>query len=259
MYIAENGRFKLTVDRDDFPTSPREEAFGKIICWHKRYRLGDKHDYENTKGLLVGLMTEILPTTMPIAKKLCKGARHAKLVYESDTGKWQRYSRLDCEWYPEGEPWSMSEILNKNYIEELAEDLTTSESLEILQSVPGFVILPVYLYDHSGITVSTSPYSCPWDSGQIGWTYCTPEMLRQEFGELTPENTENAKGLLAAEVEQYDLYLRGEVYGYTLEEDGCEVDSCWGFYGEYPEVLNSIAGDLPENTANLVNILRKSA
>jgi len=30
------------------------------------------------------------------------------------------------------------------------------------------------------------------------------------------------------EVETYDQFLRGEVYGYKIDEDG---DSCWGFYG----------------------------
>ena len=28
-----------------------------------------------------------------------------------------------------------------------------------------YIALPVYLYDHGGITISTSPFSCPWDSG----------------------------------------------------------------------------------------------
>ena len=31
-----------------------------------------------------------------------------------------------------------------------------------------YVALPVYLYDHSGVTISTSPFSCPWDSGFFG-------------------------------------------------------------------------------------------
>ncbi len=31
-----------------------------------------------------------------------------------------------------------------------------------------------------------------------------------------------------AEVQTYDQYLRGEVYGYQIDEDG---DSCWGYYG----------------------------
>src|SRR6056297_3490365 len=33
----------------------------------------------------------------------------------------------------------------------------------------GDVILPLYMYDHSGITISLTPFSCPWDSGQIGF------------------------------------------------------------------------------------------
>ena len=35
------------------------------------------------------------------------------------------------------------------------------------------VILSLYLYDHSGITMSCSPFSCPWDSGQVGYIYLT--------------------------------------------------------------------------------------
>ena len=27
-----------------------------------------------------------------------------------------------------------------------------------------YIALPVYLYDHGGITISTSPFSCPWDT-----------------------------------------------------------------------------------------------
>jgi len=32
-------------------------------------------------------------------------------------------------------------------------------------------ILPMYMYNHSGITISTTPFSCRWDSGQIGWVF----------------------------------------------------------------------------------------
>ena len=33
------------------------------------------------------------------------------------------------------------------------------------------VVLPLYLYDHSGITISTSRFSSRWDSGQIGFIF----------------------------------------------------------------------------------------
>lgn len=37
---------------------------------------------------------------------------------------------------------------------------------------------------------------------------------------------------MVAEVETYDQYLTGDVYGYVIEsEDGTVDDSCWGFFG----------------------------
>lgn len=44
------------------------------------------------------------------------------------------------------------------------------------------ICLPLYLYDHGGITMSTSPFSCPWDSGQVGVIYCTKEKAIKEWG-----------------------------------------------------------------------------
>ncbi len=35
----------------------------------------------------------------------------------------------------------------------------------------GHVVLPVYMYDHSGITISTTPFRSKWDSGKLGFIY----------------------------------------------------------------------------------------
>ena len=93
-------------------------------------------------------------------------------------------------------------------------------------------ILPIYMYDHSGLTINTTGFSCPWDSGQIGFIYITKEQVRKEFsakrvsGKLSKKMREYLKG----EVESYDKYLRGEYYGFIIENDnGDVVDSCWGF------------------------------
>ena len=97
------------------------------------------------------------------------------------------------------------------------------------------VRLPLYLYDHSGITMKTGPFHCPWDSGQVGWVYVTRESILKEYGSkyLTRKLRDKARRILESEVEVYDQYLRGDVYGYTITEmdsDGT-VDSCGGFYG----------------------------
>jgi hypothetical protein len=106
----------------------------------------------------------------------------------------------------------------------------------------GTVVLPLYLYDHSGLSMSTSEFGCRWDSGQVGFIYATPTRIKQEFGAFNDETLENAKRALQNEVETYNQYLTGDVWGYEIYENKtCEccnhttkehIDSCWGFFGD---------------------------
>ena len=92
--------------------------------------------------------------------------------------------------------------------------------------------LNLYLYDHSGITMSTSPFSCPWDSGQVGIIFCTHNDICKEFGikHVGKKSISNAYKLMRQEVDTYDAFLKGEVYGYVVvDKKGDTVDSCWGF------------------------------
>jgi hypothetical protein len=121
---------------------------------------------------------------------------------------------------------------------------------------PDAVILPLYLYDHSGITMSTGPFGCRWDSGQVGWIYVTLAKIQAEYGTTSPEQIEKVKEYLKGEVETYDQFLRGDVYGFVLSKaEHCETcdheewkneESCWGFYGDDP-FENGIADHLDED------------
>jgi hypothetical protein len=104
------------------------------------------------------------------------------------------------------------------------------------------VILPLFLYDHSGITMNTTGFSCGWDSGQVGFIYVSKAKVREEYSvkRITKAVRERMEKYLEGEVETYDQYLTGDVYGYKISQvDTCdkdcehseEVDSCWGFYG----------------------------
>jgi len=101
------------------------------------------------------------------------------------------------------------------------------------------IILPLYLYDHSGITMRTTGFSCPWDSGQVGYLYISLEDVRKEYGwkRITKKRRAQIEKYLTGEVETYDHYLTGSVYGYTIEkgEDEEHVDSCWGYFGYYTD------------------------
>jgi hypothetical protein len=88
------------------------------------------------------------------------------------------------------------------------------------------------MYDHSGITIKTTRFDCPWDSGQVGYIYVTKAKIREAYGCQRVGKLLAAKALsmLKAEVTTYDLFITGQVYGYEVaDSDGEVVDSCWGF------------------------------
>lgn len=98
----------------------------------------------------------------------------------------------------------------------------------------GGVLLPLALLDHSGLTMwvgkGPSPFdSDGWDSGQVGWTYATKEQIIKEYGK---NKRKKAEKVLENEVSTYDQFLRGDIWGYIIEDEEEEVvESCWGFYG----------------------------
>lgn len=110
------------------------------------------------------------------------------------------------------------------------------EEIERVQSQKGTLSLPLYLYDHSGISMQTTGFSCPWDSGQVGIIYATRERILKEYGvkRITKKIKENVYGILRGEVQTYTDFLEGRVVGViTKNQEGEEIDSCFGFYPEH--------------------------
>lgn len=89
------------------------------------------------------------------------------------------------------------------------------------------LILPIYLYDHSGLTVSHGSFSCQWDSGQVGWHYMTKKAM-----ESFPSK-KDAEKFLEARLEEWDHVLQGNVWYFDItDEEGDSVESCGGFIGD---------------------------
>jgi hypothetical protein len=85
----------------------------------------------------------------------------------------------------------------------------------------GLVILPLFLYDHSGISMSVGApraQHASWDSGQVGFIYCTDgDMVAEGLKDL-----DQAEALLRGEVASYNRYLTGEVYTYRIsKQESC--------------------------------------
>jgi hypothetical protein len=113
----------------------------------------------------------------------------------------------------------------------------------ILAEYPEATILPVYMYEHSGIALSTGSFSCPWDSGQLGVIFTT-EAMTSRWDEptkawvpaITPEDKRlGAERLLKAIVGEMDDRVQGNVWGFvvrTPEGDLLDDGSCWGYVGD---------------------------
>jgi hypothetical protein len=248
MKDKEGVEYTLTVEQDDYPESPRKWSnVCTMICWHRCYALGDKHDYDNSDEFFEDILHNICGKALEDIEELPTGEKY-KLACEND----------------------------KIYIKELN------------------------LYDHSGISISTSngyPYNDRWDAGCVGFIYVTKEKALKEWGGIpekdengefiriphehpddsvsysikyTPITEENWKEVaeyhMNNEVKTYDQYLTNDVYGFTLsktvvKQDKCPhcgevireyeedefVDSCYGFFGDCLEengILGNISNDL---------------
>lgn len=114
--------------------------------------------------------------------------------------------------------------------------------------------MPLYAYIHSGETISTSPFSCPWDSGQYGEAFVTKEKARTEFGvkRISKKLVEKLNAIIESEVETLDQRIQNDVYGFSVYDDNGEIiDSCGGFYGTDWE-QNGIKSHISEEYHHLI-------
>lgn len=173
--ITENYKtYEINIVLDDDSENPRTswDNFGNMVCLHKNYDLGDKHNFNDPDDLMQFL-------------------KQNKAIY-----------------------------------------------------------LPLYLFDHSGITIKTFPFSCQWDSGQVGYIYVLPTNIYKEFSckKITKEVKQKVINLLESEVTTYDKYLTGDVYGYVITDSQGEfVSSCYGYYIEPGELMKECKEDIDKN------------
>ena len=115
------------------------------------------------------------------------------------------------------------------------EDFASWEVLEedIWKEYEPVVIKPLYLYDHSGITISTTPFTSCWDSGQVGFVFVPKEnaIKFHETDKLTKKLIKQCEEVLDYEVRVYNDYISGNVYGWQILNNGEIENSCYGFYG----------------------------
>ena len=190
-------KYRFMLEQDTDPSDPRDDDnVGTMVCWHRRYKLGDDQ-----------------PTRSP-------------------------------------DGWRINLARSLEVFDEEADDMEGGVTLRADAILDEQVImLPLYLCDHSGITMSTGSFNDRWDSGQVGWIYTTKAKALEEYG----DGLENVEKHLKGEVEVYNQYLTGDTYGFVLEKlVKCECcghvaekheESVWGFYG-YDITTNGVLDNI---------------
>ena len=246
VYKTEEYRgYNINIYYDSDPQSPREWGnVATFVCKHRRYNLGD---VQNVEGIIQELFDKYVPS-QAIIKKFCE-KKNAKLV-EEDGKKYYEYE-VKYDTYPHtvvifAGPLDCPEEVMTGYF-------TDKEKLEMVEETGEIVWLPISMYEHSGISLwlggKDGHPDAQWDCSTIGFAYvekCTAE----KEGALRAGKTglynghkswqEWAYAMMEIEMETYNQYVTGEVFGYMVEGgDGYCEDSCWGFFGtdEIPEMI----------------------
>jgi hypothetical protein len=106
---------------------------------------------------------------------------------------------------------------------------------------------PLFYYEHGNciykVTEGGNPFSCPWDSGQVGWIL----VKRSDF------KRKNRLEIAQSWANAVTTWCNGDYYGYVIEnEDGDNLESCWGFDDadyckeEATDLAKHLAADLAE-------------
>lgn len=100
------------------------------------------------------------------------------------------------------------------------------------------IVLPVFMYEHSGTWLSTSneyPFNDRWDAGQVGWIYVSLDKVRKEYSiqRVNKRVRQLVSRVLQQEVNIYSCYVCGNAFGYVLKNKATDEieDSCWGYFG----------------------------
>lgn len=240
---------RITVEHDDDARSPREDGCNAdvLYCKHSRYTLGDKDAESPTYEAAFVTLTS--PTGTEYVLDDSNNDYECNLTYDDVEAMLEAHAED-----------AAADAMELN----ISNDAQVAAERDAMRAADGYEYVrkatwesehrlkadiamcrELYLHDHSGITISASPFGCRWDSGQVGFQYVTKDSLATEW------NGDEAKALsyMDAVLETYDEYIQGNVYGYVIEtgrqtfyEDGTEADvdweetdSCWGFYGYDPK------------------------
>lgn len=123
-----------------------------------------------------------------------------------------------------------------------------------------YCVLPLYLLDHSGLAMSTYSFHDDWDSGQVGYIYCTKEAAKRMGFDLE-NDYEAVEEELREEVKEYDNWLQGNppYYSYIITDEDDRVVENRGVFAceDFSKMIKEMKEDTDEKYGFLFNSLLK--
>lgn len=227
--------YRFKIEQDEYYDEDILEFWdwvGIFNLYWNRYLLGHnkgKDDADETLRELVSkYVAEWRVTSAALAGEL--SCKYALNLDAEDDDEYYKEIHTFTPWKgtPEVHEYTIEKDKLYDYV---LEQLSREEMMKFLSEEPDFFIMPCYIYEHGGLSISTGSYGDPWDSGCAGYIYTTRERCK-EFG----VDFNNAEEILDGEVEVYDQYLKGEIYWIRADEydfdleDWSEFDSCGGYF-----------------------------
>lgn len=148
----------------------------------------------------------------------------------------------------------LSEIYRDIYGRDWEDDHDNDNTSDIYSAIVEsrqIYITQLYLYDHGGIALYTYRNDL-WDSSKVGFAYVWKDTILKECPSVSELDwISKAREIIDNEIETYNYYLQGDVYGFRLSkhvtrqercphcgeiireyEDEKGIDNCSGFYGD---------------------------
>lgn len=148
--------------------------------------------------------------------------------------------RKDCDLASTMWCWHKRYTLGEDDDKPKSDDFSGWKEIEgyIRETNNVIAIKPLFLMDHSGISISTGEYGCRWDSGQVGFIFVTHEHYRDAMGAEAvydfDERAAWAEKVIESDVEVYDQYISGSVYYgelLDLDDPAADRESGGDYYG----------------------------
>lgn len=90
-------------------------------------------------------------------------------------------------------------------------------STEMFFEKNGYIAIKVYMYEHSGRTISTAPFNNQWDSGLLGYLYIKEDEVEEKIGKkmTKDEVLEDMRSFVNISWKQY---IEGDYYYYEISD-----------------------------------------